>query len=114
MKLNIIRAMLDLNILFKSKYYDELSLEHGLYYKALNKYVVQKLDGMNKHEKLRYSLFKKAKGIKFGSGYSGVPYSKEMVVKRDLYPKKSYLWGDVGELYFDLPPPQEIYKESFI
>jgi len=43
MNLNVIRALLDLNILFKSKYYDELSLEHGLYYSILKKYVADRL-----------------------------------------------------------------------
>jgi hypothetical protein len=75
MKFNIICAMLDLNIIFKSKYYDELTLEHGLYYTVLKRYVNEKLDAMNKYEKLRYKLYKRAKGIKFGSEYSGVPYS---------------------------------------
>ncbi len=105
MKFNIIRALLDLNILFKSKYYDEMSLEHGIYQAILIKYVNQKLDAMNNYEKLRYKLYKRVKGIKFGSEYSGVPYQTDKYVKRDLYPKRSYLWGDIGELYFDLPPP---------
>ena len=43
MNLNVIRAMLDMNILFKSKYYDELSLEHGIYYSILQKNVANKL-----------------------------------------------------------------------
>jgi hypothetical protein len=106
--------MLDLNILFKSKYYDELTLEHGLYYPVLQRYVNEKLDAMNSYERLRYKAFRHVKGIKFGSDYSGVPYSKELIVKKDLYPKKSYIWGDVGELYYNLPPAHEAYKESFI
>lgn len=39
MKLNMIRALLDLNIIFKSKYYDQISLEHGFYYPVLTRYV---------------------------------------------------------------------------
>ena len=39
MKLNMIRAMLDLNIILKSKYYDQMSLEHGFYYPVLMRYV---------------------------------------------------------------------------
>ena len=35
----MIRAMLDLNIIFKSKYYDQISLEHGFYYPVLIRYV---------------------------------------------------------------------------
>ena len=45
---------------------------------------------------MRYKLYKKAKGIKFGSDYSGVPYTKDLMVKKDLYPKKSPIWGDLS------------------
>jgi len=69
---------------------------------------------MNGYEAMRYKLYRRVKGIKFGSEYSGVPYSRELVIKKDLYPKKSYLWGDIGEIYYNLPPPHEVYKESFI
>jgi hypothetical protein len=31
MKYNIIRAMLDLSIIFKSKYYDEMTVENNMF-----------------------------------------------------------------------------------
>lgn len=73
MKNNIIRAMLDLNIIFKSKYYNDMTLEHQLYFIALEKYVKEKREAMNPYENWSYKLFKKVKGLKFGSSYSGVP-----------------------------------------
>lgn len=42
MKCNIIRAMLDLNILFKSKYYNHMNVEHYMYHDIIAKYVKEK------------------------------------------------------------------------
>ena len=95
--------MLDLGILFKSKYYEELGMEHHLYHDIMTKYVNEKLDAMNGYEKLRYSLFKRAKGLKFGSVYSGVSYTRAAPAKSNIYPKISYIWGDLSDLYFNLP-----------
>jgi hypothetical protein len=39
MKYPIIRALLDYNIVFKSKYYSEMNIEHQLYYEVMEKYV---------------------------------------------------------------------------
>ena len=72
MKQNIIRALLDLNIIFKSKYYDELSFEHGMYGKIVDNFVREKLNTMNPYEMFRYKLFKRVKELKFGTKYSGV------------------------------------------
>lgn len=114
MKYNIIKALLDQNILFKSKYYDELTLEHPMYYKVMHQYAKDKLDSMNPYEHFRYQLFKKVKGLKMGSVSSGVPYVAAIHVRNDLYPKKSYAWGDVGELYYKLPKMEEATEESFV
>jgi hypothetical protein len=35
MKYPIVRAMLDLNIVFKSKYYTEMNVEHMLYFEVM-------------------------------------------------------------------------------
>ena len=74
MKYNMIKALLDTNILFKSKYYDQLNLEHHLYHDVLEKYVKDKKQQMNGYENFRYKVYKKVKGLKFGSGHSGVPF----------------------------------------
>ena len=114
MKNNIVKALLDLNIIFKSKYYDEIYLEHELYHEVIEKYVKEKRDAMNPHENIRYSLFKKVKGLKFGSDFSGVPFTKVYVARNDLFPKKSYQWGEIGPLYYDMPPSYEQSKSAFI
>lgn len=106
--------MLDYNILFKSKYYDEVSVEHFLYYEVMAKYVQDKIDAMNGYEHMRYKIYRKVKGLKFGSEFSGVPRARQAFASRDLYPKRSHRWGDIGELYYKISPPQEAFKESFI
>jgi hypothetical protein len=73
MKERMVRALLDLNIIFKSKYLDEIHVEHFLYLEVIDKYVSEKLKAMNGYEALRYKLYKKVKGIKFGTLYSGIP-----------------------------------------
>ena len=42
MKFPIIQALLDNNILFKSKYYDELHIEHRLYLEVVERFVNEK------------------------------------------------------------------------
>jgi hypothetical protein len=105
MKNNIIRAMLDYNIIFKSKYFDEVNVEHFIYYQVIAKYVRDKVDAMNGYEHMRYKLFRKVKGLKFGSEFSGVPRTRQVFVTRDLYPKRTHRWGEIGDLYFKLETP---------
>ena len=76
MKTNIIKALLDLNILFKSKYYDYMTVEHELYYEIIEEFVKEKKSQMNGYETFRYKLYRKVKGLKFGSVYSGVQRAK--------------------------------------
>jgi hypothetical protein len=38
-----------------------------------------------------------------GSKYSGVPASSKIAESNDIYPKKSFMWGDIGDIYFQLP-----------
>lgn len=113
MKYNIIRAMLDTNILFKSKYYDELDVEHYLYHDVIERYVSEKKAQMNGYERMRYKIYRKVKGLKFGPSRTGVPYAKDFYAKKDAYPKKSYHWGEIGELYFNLPRVETSFNESF-
>lgn len=114
MKNNIVKALLDLNIIFKSKYYEEITVEHELYYEVIEKYVKEKKAAMNPHENIRYSLFKKVKGLKFATDFSGVPLSKSFIARNELYPKKSYHWGELTELYFNLPETKENTASSLI
>ena len=114
MKENIIRALLDLNIVFKFKYYSEMNVEHFLYFEVMARFVQEKKLQMNGYEKLRYKAYKKVKGMKLGSKFSGVPAASRILDKNEIYPKKSYIWGEIGNIYFSLPEPHEAYKESFI
>lgn len=113
MKYPIIKAMLDLNIIFKSKYYDEMTVEHNFYLQALKKIVDEKLNAMNPYEHFRYRLYKRVRGLQMRSKYSGVPYVEKIYVNNDMYPKKSYIWGDIGEIYFDLPKMEEANATKF-
>lgn len=69
---------------------------------------------MNGYEKMRYKAFQKVKGIKLGTKFSGVPPAKKIEEQNDIYMKKSFIWGDIGDIYFKLPQGQEALKETFI
>ena len=73
LRYNIMRALLDYNIIFKSKYYDQVTVEHVFYLEVIDKFVKERKELMNPYENLRYKMFRKVKGLKFGSNYSGVP-----------------------------------------
>jgi hypothetical protein len=72
----IVKALLDLNIVFKSKYYDLFYVEHYFYGEVLDKFVREKKEGMNRNERLKYRFFRLTKGIKFGNFTSSVPVKK--------------------------------------
>ncbi len=114
MKYPIVRAMLDLNIVFKSKYYTEMNVEHMLYFEVMQRYVQEKRAQMNGYEKMRYKAFQKVKGIKLGTRFSGVPPARKIEETNDIYMKKSYIWGEIGEIYYKLPHAQEALSGSFI
>ena len=55
---NIMKAMLDLNIIYLSKYYDVLHIEHGFYGKyVIGDYVDQIKKSMSKRDLFNYWLF---------------------------------------------------------
>ena len=110
----VIKAMLDLNIIFKSKYYDLVTVEHMLYLEVIEAFVAERKAAMNAHERLRYKLYRKVKGIPMASKYSGVPLQTSWIDKKGVYPKKSYLWGDMGMLYYKLDPIEEGQSEAFL
>jgi len=91
-----------------------VAVEHLLYVEVIQKFVEEKKAGMNAHERLRYKLFRKVKGIPIGSKYSGVPLMKTFVERRGIYPKKSYNWGDMGMLHYKLDSLEDGQKQVFI
>lgn len=53
----IIKALLDLNILYKSKYYDYIMVEHRMYFEIIKEYIDEKKIAMNQYERIRYKIF---------------------------------------------------------
>ncbi len=69
----LFEALFDCNIIWKSKYYDYFAIEHKMYAPVIHEWCLRKRASMNSYDRLMYMLFKKNKGIKLGSEYSGVP-----------------------------------------
>mmetsp|Transcript_27893 Transcript_27893/g.20899 ORF Transcript_27893/g.20899 Transcript_27893/m.20899 type:complete len:156 (-) Transcript_27893:21-488(-) len=100
--LPVVEAMLENNILFKSKYYDLLHLEHQMYEDVVVEFVKRKKQQMNAYERLRYRLYRKVKGVKMGNHYTGV-YRKAKKMQRDGFHLKEAREWDLADLYFDIP-----------
>jgi len=68
--------LLDLKIIYKSKYYDLLYVEHGLYAKhVLGKYVEEIKKSMSKRDKFNYWLYQKSgKNFKLGKKRNGMVF----------------------------------------
>ena len=97
----IILALSDLNFIYKSKYYDSLLIEHKpIFVSVAKEFINEKKASMNKYEKIRYRLYRKIKGIKMGSEYSGVYKRRHIHESKGYYNKDSYAW-EVGNLYFN-------------
>ena len=61
------QALLDLNIVYKSKYYDMMHLEHFLYSDlVLKDYIKNIRSTMSRKDLIGYWLFKKTKGVTWG------------------------------------------------
>lgn len=60
----MMQALLDLNILYKSKYFDIMHLEHFAYNElVLKDYIKNIRSTMSKKDMLRYWLYKRSKGV---------------------------------------------------
>jgi hypothetical protein len=57
MKYPIIKALLDHNIIYKSKYYNHMYIEHFLYKAVLRDYVKEKKSALSRYEAMRYRWF---------------------------------------------------------
>ena len=58
---------MDLNILFKSKYYDLLHMDHAFYgMHVLGPYVQRIKDKMDRKDRFNYWWYRKTKGITIG------------------------------------------------
>lgn len=103
----IFQALLDLNILYKSKHYDMLVIEHSFYVsEVLVPYVARIYSRLTLKERLHFWLYKRAKGIKLGTTTSGLPFLREVSYNNrgvHLWSKQSNCW-EFGELYYKLEP----------
>lgn len=71
---DIFQALLDLNIVYKSKYYDMFYMDQAFYgMHVLGPYIQNIREGMSRRDRLNYWLYKRAKGITLGSRYGGFP-----------------------------------------
>ena len=94
-----------MNILYKSKYYDLLYVEHGLYAKhILGKYVDDIKKTMSKREKFNYWLYlKSGKGFKLGKKRNGMVYQSDRfkTMGSFIWAKHSYQL-EFAELYYEI------------
>ena len=65
---------------------------------------------MNSYERILYWLFKKSKGVKLGSKYSGVPKTKDRDLSQ-LHASKADLQWELASLYYQVPKPNEEAKQ---
>lgn len=73
MQTPLFKAMFDLNIIWKSKYFGYFQIEYKLYTKVIEEWLDRRLQGMNSYERLLFWLYKK-KGstLRISSKYHGV------------------------------------------
>ncbi|CDW78409.1 UNKNOWN [Stylonychia lemnae] len=112
MKYPIIRALLSNNILYKSKYYNILHIEHQFYVPILREYVKEKKSKMTKYEFLRYRWYRKVNGIKIGSIYSGVkPLFRQKASQQTRLGNQDTF--DFQRLYYESATFEDQYAQNF-
>ena len=98
----IFEALFDCNIIWKSKYFDYFTIEHRMYAIVMHDWCYRKRATMNSYDKMMFYLFKKSKGIKLGTRYSGMATVKDWEVSSGKSSKAAADW-ELAELYFDVP-----------
>ena len=104
----IFQALLDLNIVYKSKYYDVMYLEHALYSNVLETYTQNIRSSMSKMDQAKYWLYCRSHGIFLGSKRRGIPYLSSMQQVRGhfLWSRDSFEW-EFAELYYEISKGRE-------
>jgi len=102
----IFEALFDCNILWKSKYFEFFALEHKLYATFLGDWVNKRKRAMNANERILYYLFKRTRGTKLGSAYSGVPTTSSFSQSPRTASKVDTRW-ELAELYYDTGKPED-------
>mmetsp|Transcript_3299 Transcript_3299/g.4256 ORF Transcript_3299/g.4256 Transcript_3299/m.4256 type:complete len:107 (-) Transcript_3299:69-389(-) len=105
------KAMFDLNIIWKSKYFEYFTIEHGLYIQVIEDWLSQRMQGMNSYERTLFWLFKKNNtDMAFSSARSGVGKPKS----RSYDPKHAYKaderW-ELANLYYDSVQDSKGYEQ---
>ncbi len=102
--------MLDLNLLYFHKHHGLLMLEHVLYFEEVKEFIDNKKAKMNKYERIRYSLYRKVHGLKFGSIYSGVPSLTSVNKKQEMLMRNDKML-ETYTLYFTYPDQEQAVNE---
>lgn len=93
--------MFDLNIIWKSKYYDFFHIEHFLYVGVIEEWLERRLQGMNRYERLLFWLYKKNhSAVKVSKTSHGVGPAKSSAMNRSKSGKADYSW-DLANLYYE-------------
>lgn len=106
---HMFQALLDLNIIHKSKYYDMLHIEHGFYLKhVLGSFIERKKQEMVFRDKLKYWLFRKAgKGFSLGTKWGGMPALPFLIEMRGQWHWSKHADNnEFADLYFKVGPAE--------
>lgn len=101
MQMPLFKALFDLNIIWKSKYYETFQIEHFMYVAVIEDWLERRKQAMNRYEKLLFWLYKKKHArVKLSKRYHGVgPPSARSMTKRGAN-KADYRW-DFANLYYE-------------
>ena len=109
---DIWQALLDARIVYKSKYYDILHMEHYLYgHDVLGPYIENIRSSMSTRESFEYKLFKKAKGVSVGGWAANLRLGRPGTIRLGAtgwrWQRHSMTW-EFSDLYFS----QQSYEEE--
>lgn len=104
----IFQALFDLNIIFKSKYWETWHVHHRLYVDVINEHLQERRKKMSYYEKLQYRWFRRGP-IRFGWYIYGVHGIRKSDFNTKASAKNSVLW-EVAEVYYDVPKHADTTK----
>ena len=107
----VFRALFDLNIIWKSKYYENFTVEHYLYIKVIDEWLDRRKQGMNKYERLLYWLYKKNHEVKLSKRRYGVGKATARSMTKAHAWKADQGW-ELRDLYFEHVADERVKYES--
>ena len=113
----VFQACLDLNIIYKSKYFDVFHTEHGLYQElAIKEYLASLKKEYSWKQAFRYRLFLRSQhSLRLGHTFNGYPPIWDLVDRR----KEEWLWRKASEhweftdLYYRVVKPEDSIRGWF-